>query len=146
MDATRKFELTDVDLRDGVPIVTAVMDAIEALVIVLDTEARIVLFNHRCQETSGYSFEEARNMHLWELLLPEELEEVRNVFTQLSTGQFPGKHENYWVTKDGRRRFIRWSNSAVLDASGSVKYIIGTGFDITEFRTEHTKDKSPSPA
>jgi PAS domain-containing protein len=106
MDATRKFELTDVDLRDGVPIVTAVMDAIEALVIVLDTEARIVL----------------------------------------SSGQFPGKHENYWVTKDGRRRFIRWSNSAVLDGSGSVKYIIGTGFDITEFRTEHTKDKSPSPA
>ena len=134
MDTMRKCELTEVDLRDCVPIVTAVMDAIEALIIVLDTEARVVLFNHRCQETTGYSFDEAKGMHLWDLLQPAELEEVKSVFEKLSAGQFPGKHQNYWVTKDGSRRLIRWSNTAVLDASGSVKYIIGTGTDITEFK------------
>jgi PAS domain S-box-containing protein len=142
MDTMRKCELTDVDLRDCVPIVTAVMNAIEALIIVLDTEARIVLFNHRCQEVSGYSFDEAKNMCLWDLLLPAELEGVRTAFKKLSTGQFPGKHENYWVTKDGSRRFIRWSNSAVLDASGSVRYVIGTGIDITEFRTAQSESQS----
>jgi PAS domain S-box-containing protein len=133
MDTMRKSDLTEVDLRDSIPIVTAVMDAIEALIIVLDTEARIVLFNHCCQETTGYSFDEAKRMYLWDLLQPAELEEVRSVFEKLSAGQFPGKHENYWVTKDGSCRLIRWSNTAVLDASGSVKYIIGTGTDITEF-------------
>ena len=132
----RICELTEVDLRDCVPIVTAVMDAIETMIIVLDTEARVVLFNHRCQETTGYSFDEAKGMYLWDLLQPAELEEVKSVFERLSAGQFPGKHENYWVTKDGSRRLIRWSNTAVLDASGSVKYIIGTGTDITEFRTD----------
>ncbi len=142
MDTMRRCELTDVDLKDCVPIVTAVMDAIEALIIVLDTEARVVLFNRRCQETTGYSFDEAKGMYLWDLLQPAELEEVKSVFDKLRTGQFPGKHENYWVTKDGSRRLIRWSNTAVLDASGSVKYVIGTGIDITEFTTDERVAKS----
>jgi PAS domain-containing protein len=68
MDTMRNCELTEVDLRDCVPIVTAVMDAIEALIIILDTEARVVLFNHRCQEITGYSFDEAKGMYLWDLL------------------------------------------------------------------------------
>jgi PAS domain S-box-containing protein len=73
MDTMRKCELTEVDLRDSVPIVAAVMDAIEALVIVLDSEARIVLFNHRCQKLSGYSFDEAKGMYLWELASPRRI-------------------------------------------------------------------------
>lgn len=112
------------------------MDAIEVLVIVLDTEGRIVLFNHRCQNASGYSFDEAKGMYVWDLLLPAELEGVRSVFNKLSTGKFPAKHENHWVAKDGTRRLIRWSNTAVLDPSGSVKHIIGTGIDITEFKKD----------
>jgi PAS domain S-box-containing protein len=136
MGTMRKCDLTEVDLRDCIPIVTAVMDAIEALIVVFDTEARVVLFNHRCQEVTGYSFDEAKEMYLWDLLQPAELEAVKSVFEKISAGQFPGKHENYWVTKDGGRRLIRWSNTAVLDTSGSVKYIIGTGTDITEFKAD----------
>ena len=145
MDTMRKCELTEVDLRDSVAIITAVMDAIETLIIILDTSARVVLFNRRCQETTGYSFDEAKGMYLWDLLQPAELEEVKSVFERLSAGQFPNKHENYWVTKDGSHRFIRWSNTAVLDASGSVKYIIGTGTDITEFRVDESVPKSGNP-
>ena len=142
MDTMRKCKLTEVDLKDCVPIVTAVMDAIEALIIVLDTEARVVLFNHRCQEMTGYSFDEAKGMYLWDLLQPAELQEVKSVFEKLSAGQFPAKHENYWVTKDGSCRLIRWSNTAVLDALGSVKYIIGTGTDMTDFKPDEREAKS----
>jgi PAS domain S-box-containing protein len=141
----RKCELTEVDLRDCVPIVKAVMDAIEALVVVLDTEGRIVLFNHRCQEVTGYSFDEAKGMYLWNLLLPSELEGVRSVFQKLSSGLFPGKYENYWVAKDGTHRLIRWSNTAVLDAFGSVKHVIGTGIDITEIRKDQNERQANEP-
>ena len=65
MDRMRKCELTEVELRDCVPIVAAVMDAIEVLVIVLDTEGRIVLFNHRCQKASAYSFNDGRVCFCW---------------------------------------------------------------------------------
>jgi PAS domain S-box-containing protein len=145
MVTMRKCELTEVELRDGVPIVRAVMDAIETLIVVLDPDARVVLFNHRCQEATGYSFDEAKGMYLWDLLQAEELQEVKSVFENLSAGQFPSKHENFWVTKDGSRRLIRWSNTAVLDASGAVKYIVGTGIDITEFRMDEQSAKARNP-
>jgi len=56
------------------------------------------------------------------------------VFDNLRGGQFPNEFENYWVAKDGSRRLISWSNTALLDDHGSVKYVIGTGIDITERR------------
>ena len=126
-----RCELTDVELTDSIPIVRAVMNAIEALVIVVDLEGRIVLFNRMCQKASGYSFQEAKGMPFWKLLLPEELEQAEAAFKRLKSGNFPDRLVNHWVAKDGTRRLIRWSNTAVLDASGSVKYLIGTGIDIT---------------
>lgn len=41
-------------------------------------------------------------------------------------------YESHWVAKDGTHRRIAWSNTALVDASGSVKHIICTGTDITE--------------
>jgi PAS domain S-box-containing protein len=134
VDGIRKCELTDVDLIDSIPIITAVMNAIEAFVVVMDLEGSIILFNRICQQATGYSFQEAKGMPFWKLLLPEELEAVQAVFKKLKSGDFPDQHVNHWVAKDGTRRLIRWSNAAVLDASGSVKYIIGTGIDITELK------------
>ena len=42
------------------------------------------------------------------------------------------RRDNKWVCKDGSRRHIAWANSAVLDASGGLRYTIATGIDITD--------------
>jgi PAS domain S-box-containing protein len=47
---------------------------------------------------------------------------------------FPNRHENDWVTRDGRRRWIVWANSAVLNSAGEIDLILGTGVDITAKR------------
>src|SRR5688572_13569680 len=108
MGGILKCELTDVDLTDSISIVRAVMNAIEAFVIVLDFEGRIVLFNRVCQKATGYSFQEAKGMHFWKLLLPEEFEQVREAFKKLRSGDFPGQHVNHWLAKDGTQKLIRW--------------------------------------
>ncbi|HER35189.1 MAG TPA: PAS domain S-box protein, partial [Halothiobacillaceae bacterium] len=46
----------------------------------------------------------------------------------------PNEYENHWRTKDGGRRLIAWSNTALLGADGSVEYVVGTGIDVTERR------------
>ena len=142
--------------------VSAVLDTAGALVMVLDPLGRIVRFNRACQQTSGHSAAEAIGRHFWELfLLPEEVEPVRAIFENLSIRQFPSQpplspngcpltqasdnlpaldktgpqpdsYESHWVAKDGSHRRIAWSNTALLDAGGSVKCIICTGTDITE--------------
>ena len=121
------------ELREERNFISTVLDTAGALVVVLDTQGRIVRFNRACEQTTGYSFDEVKDRCLWDvLLIPEEVESVRAVFEALRAGQFPSEYENYWVTKRGDRRWIAWSNTAHVDAEGSVKYVIGTGIDVTE--------------
>lgn len=115
--------------------VSAVLKTESALVIVLDTQGRIIRFNMASEHISGYTLDEVRGKVFWDfLLLPEEIDRVKEVFNDLKSGKFPNKTENFWVAKNGDQRLISWSNSVLLDDTGSVEYIIGTGTDITEHR------------
>ena len=64
----------------------------------------------------------------------EQAEGAKKVFSTLDAGMFPRKYENYWVAKDGQRKLIAWSTTALLAPDGSVEYVIPTGIDITEHR------------
>ncbi|AFY30917.1 response regulator [Calothrix sp. PCC 7507] len=116
--------------------ISAVLDTVSALVIVLNPQGQIVRFNQACEQITGYSFDEVRGRYFWNLfLVPEEVEPVKAVFTQLQAGKtHPDyqEYENYWITKDGSRRLIAWSNTVLQDYEGTVEYVIGTGIDITE--------------
>ena len=113
--------------------ISAVLDTSSALVVVLDRFGQIIRFNRACEQITGYSFNEVRGRHFWNLfLIPEEVEPVKAIFAELQADQFSSENENYWVTRDGHRRLIAWSNTALLDSQGLVEYVIGTGIDITD--------------
>jgi hypothetical protein len=121
------------DLRKERNFVSAILDTAGALVVVLDWQGRIIRFNRACEKTTQYSFEEVKDKYFWDLfLIPEEVEPVKTVFKALQAGEFPSTYENYWVTKNGSRRPIAWSNTVLVDADSSVNYIISIGIDITE--------------
>ncbi len=131
----RQVEGRTAELQAERNFIAAILDTAGILVVVLDREGCIVRFNRACERTTGYSSDEVEGRHLWDLLLiPEEVELVRDVFEELWAGQFPNEAENFWVTKDGQRRLIAWSNTALLTDEGEVEYIVGTGIDITERR------------
>jgi PAS domain S-box-containing protein len=114
---------------------SAVLDTAGALVVVLDTQGRIVRFNRACEKLTGYAFDEVKGQPFWDLfLVPEEMGSVRTIFRELQAGELPNKHENYWLTRDGERRLIAWSNTGLIDSEGCVEHVIGTGIDITERR------------
>lgn len=113
----------------------AVLNTAGALVLVLDPQGRIVRFNRACEKLTGYTFDEVEGKPFWDLfLIPEEVEPVKAVFEQLEAGQFPNAYENHWLTRDGGRRLIAWSNTTLLGKAGGVEYIIATGIDMTERR------------
>ncbi|HEX9996266.1 MAG TPA: PAS domain S-box protein, partial [Abditibacterium sp.] len=113
--------------------VSAVVDIGGSLILVLDTQGRIIRFNRACETLTDYSFEEVKNQEFWGFFLAdEEMEDVKANFHQLRAGHFPLFNENYWLTKDRQRRLIAWSNTALVDAHGVVEYIVATGTDITE--------------
>ena len=122
-------------LREEHAFNTALLDTVRALVVVLDREGRIVRFNKACQEITGYSFEEVQGRRVWEfLVVPEEAAAVRRVFRKAKAGRVPVQFENHWVTRNGEQRLISWSNTALLDSSGTMSFGIGTGLDISEQR------------
>lgn len=114
-------------------LLSAILDVIGALVVVLDRQGRILKFNQACEQTTGYTFDEVVGKCLWDfLLLPEEMPGVRKVFLELSEGNFPNQYQNHWVSKDKSLRWISWSNTCLTNAQGEVQYVIATGIDITE--------------
>lgn len=133
-DVTERKKTEDA-LKKERDFIAAVLNTVGAMVLVLDRTGKIVRFNRTCEEVCGYSFEEVRDRYVWDFLLPpEEAEGAKQVFSGLTAGMFPSKYENYWVAKDGTRKLISWSNTALLDADGAVEYVIPTGIDVTEHR------------
>ena len=111
----------------------AILDTADALILVLDKQGCIVQFNAACERLTGWKTEEVIGQCSWELLLPEEqhagaLEQIQ----ELTSGEYPSRHENDWILRDGSRRWIAWTNSVLLGADGEIEYILGTGIDITE--------------
>jgi PAS domain S-box-containing protein len=133
-EATERARASETLRAEG-DFVSAVLGTAPALVIVLDPEGRVVRFNKACEAASGYGFEEVKGRTIWDLLLlPEEADAVRQTFTELRSGRFPNRRDNYWRHRDGSLRLITWSNTCLLDERGAVKFVIGTGLDITEQR------------
>ena len=126
---------TEETLEQERDFIAATLDTVGALIVVLDTQGKIVRFNRTAEQITGYSFEEVNNKPFWNLfLISEELEPVKAVFADLQSGRFPSHYENYWLTRGGDRRLIEWSNTALSDQEGMVEYVISTGIDITERR------------
>jgi two-component system, cell cycle sensor histidine kinase and response regulator CckA len=113
---------------------TAVLQTVRSLVLVLDPEGRVVLFNRACEEVSGYTFEEMRGRCVWDVLLPAAAAgPLKQVFSQPGAGR-SNEYENVWIAKDGGHRHISWTNTVLCDDQDRVQYVIPTGVDITEHR------------
>jgi len=104
-----------------------------ALIVALDSQGRIVLFNEKCEEVTGYSESEVVGKKIWDFLLPgKNSERVRQIFTDLQHN-LPKTLENPWVTKDGKERTIVWNNTLIKKATKTL-LVVATGEDVTERR------------
>lgn len=114
--------------------VSAVLGTVAALVVVTDTDGRIVRLNRACEEITGYALEDVEGCPLDIFLLPEEVGRVREAMADLCAGRPPNHLETHWLTRDGSPRLIAWSSTVLHGPDGSVQHLVGTGIDITEQR------------
>ncbi|MCY2925538.1 MAG: PAS domain S-box protein [Planctomycetota bacterium] len=123
----------EIALRRERDFIDRVLATADVLVVVLDPQGRIVRFNQACQALTGYRFEDVRGRAFWDLFVaPEEADGARRAFANLHAELFPHSHENDWLTRQGRRRRIAWSNSCLLDEAGDVEFVVGTGVALGE--------------
>jgi two-component system NtrC family sensor kinase len=116
-----------------------VLDTISALVVVLDPQGKIIRFNRTCEQITGYTAEAVDGKSLRELgysIFDVPWEQLCNDSDgnsiDLQRCSFPTESENTWVSREGTRYYIAWSNTAVRNVDGSLRYVIATGVDITQ--------------
>jgi two-component system cell cycle sensor histidine kinase/response regulator CckA len=112
----------------------SLVDALGALVLVLDASGKIVRFNTKCEEVSGRTEAEMIGQSVFGTVVPEdERQRVESVFARFKTEKLV-QEENDWVDTQGRRHRIEWRNTTIRDAQGRILLYIGTGIDVTEKR------------
>ena len=132
------FDISDLkrieeELQEERNFVSAILDTVGALVVVLDNEGRILRFNPACELTTGYAMDEVQGKYVWDLfLLPEEADRFKAMFEVLRTDLLPQDYQNSWLTRHGEQRLIAWSSTLLPGSGETAHYIIATGIDITE--------------
>ena len=107
----------------------------QALVCVLDSGGRILLFNDACERSTGFRREEVIGHDAREFVIPpEESEAFGDVLAYIWRTGLSSPQVGHWVTKDGGRRLIAWSNKLMPAVDGD-SYLVTTGIDLTESAT-----------
>ncbi|HPS02530.1 MAG TPA: ABC transporter substrate-binding protein, partial [Candidatus Sumerlaeota bacterium] len=115
---------------------STVLQTVQALVWVLDTNGNVVLFNHACEVCTGYSSFDLLGRPFWDVLIPpDEREAVRAVLDDSVTVGPTGMHRNHCLSKNGQKRLIDWCRSTIKGPEGTIEYVIGAGVDVTEKTT-----------
>ncbi len=137
------LESTDIDeqirsrqqLRKERNFTSSILQTANSLIICLDSQARITVFNGECEAITGYKFEEVVGKSWPELFLPKEMRhEGLNDFESWVRSHPNDRYEGPLLTRSGETRVIFWSNSSfVLEDTGELM-AIAIGTDITEFR------------
>ena len=109
----------------------------QALVCVLDADGRILLFNDACERSTGFSREEVIGRDARDFVIPhEEAEAFGDVLAYIWRTSLSSPQVGHWVTKDGGRRLIAWSNKLLPSVDGGASYLVTTGIDLTENTTQ----------
>ncbi len=112
--------------------VSAVLDTVSALVLVLDSAGRVVRFNRAGESASGYTFSELAGHPLPPELFPlEERDRAIMAFERARSGKLDTNLEINWRSKQGRLHRISWTTTSLTDSRGEASFIIMTGVDVT---------------
>lgn len=121
-------------LREAKDYAEDLLQTSNAMVVGLDPDGEITVFNDAAAEVSGYTREELVGRSWFETLVPRDrYPEVWEEFERLMAGGIPLAFENPILTKSGEERYILWRN-AELRRKGCVVGTLSFGIDITERR------------
>jgi two-component system, cell cycle sensor histidine kinase and response regulator CckA len=135
------------------------IDAVDALVVVIAPDCSLWLWNRRCDETSGVSLAEAADKPLWSVMRLRSNSRVmaQEAFDRLVAGdEHQVEFRSQWPRKDGRKARVVWS-ARLVDFGDEVRLVVATGSETargqrtareieeTELRFETLLEVLPDP-
>jgi len=112
--------------------VEATLDAIPALVAVLDTAGRLVRINHSCAQLTGLSLASiVGRPFVEEFLETGDRVWASEKLREAAVGAVSGPHETLWQSASAGRRSVSWTLRPLAGPGGEIQYLIVTGQDVT---------------
>ena len=103
-----------------------------SLVCVLDQDARILFFNDACERVTGFSRGEVVGCDARDFVIPqEEAETFKEVLDYIWKTGLSSPQVGHWLTKDGKRKLIAWSNRLMPSENGRPALLVTSGIDLS---------------
>jgi len=111
------------------------IDTVQTIVLVLDTDYRILRFNPYLAAITGYELTDVQGQDWVALAVPPPLQqERRKVFDEILSDGRSHEYAGEILTKSGSIRMIEWSSKALIDAHGKTAGILASGRDVTSLK------------
>lgn len=139
IDLSEKYQLgkeLDIEKRFS----ESLLDTVNSLVISLDTDGKIILFNSYCESFLGYKEAEVLNKNWFDLFSHnDKRKDDEAVYNSVLHSDVPEQYENEILTKSGEMRTILWSFTTQKDENNNISGVLAIGQDMTEFLTLRKK-------
>jgi len=113
-----------------------IVDRTNAIVLRWDPQGRILFMNDFGQRLFGYAEEELIGRSVLELIVPGTESTGRDLVAMIEDilrhPESYEHNENENVARDGRRLWITWRNTSIVDSKGRLVEILSTGIDTTD--------------
>ena len=114
-------------------IASAVLDTVEAVVLIVESSGRIVTSNRVCEALTGFSSAELDGKSLWELFpQQQECDQFRSAFHQTLSKPSRYEYQGTWTMRNDSFRWIEWALRSVALRDAMVQLVVATGIDRTE--------------
>lgn len=134
MDITERKKMEQ-QLRQEKSFSRGLVETAQIIILVLDTEGRIVSVNPYMESLSGYSSKELKGEDWFTTFLPEaERELTRKVFLHAIDDIQTLGNVSTLLTKKGEARQIAWYDKTLKDADDRTIGLLSIGMDVTEER------------
>ncbi len=125
------------DLNERARHAERAVDALDAIVVVLDETGRIERVSPGCETAVGHTQEESRGQYFWDLMVPaEERERVRESILGAPAAQAAQSQDSCWLCREGGRCRISWLVVRDTPPSEGTASILVVGTDRSEFHDQ----------
>jgi two-component system sensor histidine kinase/response regulator len=126
--AKQKLEVSERKYR-------VLVEKVNSIILKWDFNGKILYINSFGEQFFGYSREELQGRHVVGTIVPKTESSGRNlkkiIKNILNNPDKYKTNENENITKDGRKVWVSWTNSALRDERGRLIGVLSVGNDIT---------------
>ncbi len=131
-DITNRKRIEE-ELRSERDFAEDLINLARAIVLVLDTQGKIIRFNQYLEDISGYSLEEVKGKDWFTTFLPAmDHERIKILFQAAIKGIHTKGNINQIRTKAEDKLDIEWYDTTITDSDGNTTGLLIIGQDITQ--------------